>query len=91
MKQNMLTARRTVSLKLTTGFFLQVLDSAGELGWQLDRAGLSGDAVGVPVKGDSGSAFTSFDLGWQFGKAPGLRESPASAGTLQKKQRKCCN
>lgn len=78
-------------LKLTTRFLLQVLDSAGELGWQLERAGLSGDGIGVPMRGDSGSPFIAFDLGWQVGKAPGLREPPTSAGTLQAKQRKCCN
>lgn len=70
---------------------MQVLDSAGEFGWQLERAGLSGDGVGVPMSGDSGSPFSAFDPGWQVGKAPGLREPPTSAGTLQEKQRKCCN
>ena len=75
--------------KLTTRFLLQVLDSAGEFGWQLERAGLSGDGVGVPLRGDSGSPLSSFDPDWQVGKAPGLRE--ASAGTLREKQRKCCN
>lgn len=77
--------------KLTTRFLLQVLDSAGEFGWQLERAGLSGDGVGVPMRGDSGSPFSSFDPGWQVGKAPGLREPPTSAGTLQEKHRKCYN
>ena len=32
----------------------QVLDSAGELGWQLEREGLSGEGVGDPRQGDSG-------------------------------------
>lgn len=68
-----------------------MLDSAGEFGWQLERAGLSGDGAGVPIWGDSGSRFGAFDPGWQVGKAPGLREPPTSAGTLQEKQRKCCN
>lgn len=70
---------------------MQVLDSAGEFGWQLERAGLSGDGLGVPMRGDSGSPFISFDPGWQVRKAPGLREPPTSAGTLQEKQRKCRN
>lgn len=61
---------------------MQVLDSAGELGWQLERAGLSGDGVGVPILGDSGSPFRAFDPGWQVGKAPGSREPPASSGSL---------
>ncbi|KAG7243427.1 hypothetical protein INR49_011884 [Caranx melampygus] len=69
----------------------RVLDSAGEFGWQLEREGLSGDGVGGPATGDSGSPFSSFDLGWLDGKAPRLREPPPSAGTLQEKQRKCCN
>ena len=77
--------------ELTTRFLLQVLDSAGEFGWQLERAGLSGDGVGLAARGDSGSPFSSFDPGWQVGKAPGLREPPTSAGTLQEKERKCCN
>lgn len=76
---------------LTTRFLLQVLDSAGEFGWQLERVGLSGDGAGVPVCGDSGSPFSTFNSGWQVGEAPGLREPPTSAGTLQEKQRKCCN
>lgn len=59
-----------------------MLDSAGEFGWQLERAGLSGDGVCVPMRGNSGSVFSSFDPGWQSGKAPGLKERPASAGTL---------
>lgn len=68
---------------------MQVLDSAGEFGWQLERAGLSGD--GVPIWGDSGSPFGAFNSDWQVGKAPGLREPPTSTGTLQEEQRKCCN
>lgn len=75
--------------ELTARFLLQVLDSAGEFGWQLERAGLSGD--GVPIWGDSGSPFSTFDPGWQFGKAPGLRELPTSSGSLWEKQRKCCH
>lgn len=74
---------------LTTRFLLQVLDSAGELGWQLERAGLSGDGTGVAVCGDSGSPFSTFKPCWQVGEAPGLRAPPASAGPLQEKQRKC--
>lgn len=65
-----------------------MLDSAGEFGWQLERAGLCGDGVVVPI---IGSSFSSFDPSWQVRKAPGLRESPTSEGTLQEKQRKCCN
>lgn len=80
-----------ITFALTTRLLLQVLDSAGEFGWQLERAGLSGDGVGVAIWGDSGSPFGAFDLGGQIGKAPGLREPPTSAGTLQKKERKCCN
>lgn len=80
-----------IFFKLTTRFLMQVLDSAGEFGWQLERAGLSGDGLGVPMRGDSGSPFISFDPGWQVRKAPGLREPPTSAGTLQEKQRKCRN
>lgn len=70
---------------------MQVLDSAGELGWQLERAGLSGDGAGVAVCGDSGSPFSTFKPCWQVGEAPGLRALPTSAGPLQEKQRKCYN
>ena len=70
---------------------LHVLDSAGEFGWQLERAGLFGDEVRMPRRGDSGSSFTSFDPGWQIGKAPGLREPWTTTGNLQEKQRKWRN
>lgn len=81
-----------VALVSLTRFLLQVLDSAGEFGWQLERAGLSGDGVGLPIRGDSGSPFSSFDPGWLVGKAPGLREPPPSAGTLVAPAvgRNCC-
>lgn len=78
-------------LRHTTRFLLQVSDAAGELGWQLERVGLLGDKVGLAMRGDSGSPFSSVDLGWQLGKAPGLREPPVTTGTLQEKQRKRCN
>lgn len=64
----------------TTRFLLHVFDSDGELGWQLERAGLSGD--GLHICGDSGPSFSLFDPGWQVGKAPGLREPPTSSGSL---------
>lgn len=67
---------------------LQVLDSAGELGWQLERDGLSGEGVG---RGDSGSNFSSFDLGLWVRKVPGCREARMSPGTLQEKKRNSCN
>lgn len=47
----------------TTRFLLQVSDAAGELGWQLERVGLLGDKVGLAMRGDSGSPFSSVDLG----------------------------
>lgn len=62
----------------TTKFLLQVLDSAGELGWQLERAGLSGDGVGLAMCGDSGFSLASFGPDWQDGKAPGFRDPPPS-------------
>lgn len=68
-----------------------MLDSAGELGWQLERAGLSGDGAGVAVCGDTGSPFSTFKPCWQVGEAPGLRALLTSAGPLQEKQRKCYN
>lgn len=68
-----------------------MLDSAGELGWQLERAGLSGDGAGVAVCGDSGSPFSTLKPCWQVGEAPGLRALLTSAGPLQEKQRKCYN
>lgn len=73
------------SFQPTTRFLLQVLDCAGEFGWQLERAGLSGDAVGLPTRGTSGS-FSSLDPGRLVGKAPGVRKPLTSAGTLLEKQ-----
>lgn len=72
----------------TTRFLLQVLDSAGEFGWQLERSGLLGDEVGLL---GSGSSFSSPDLGRRAGKPPGLSELSRTMGNLQEKQRKCCN
>lgn len=57
---------------------LHVLDAAGELGWPLERVGLSGEE-GV----SAGGGFTSRGPGTPAsGKAPGLAERPASRGTL---------
>lgn len=69
--------------KPTSRFLLQVLDSAGEFGWQLEQAGLSGERD----KGESGSPFSSFDPDRLVGKAPGLREPPPSAATLLEKRK----
>lgn len=52
-----------VALASLTRFLLQVSDAAGELGWQLERVGLLGDKVGLAMRGDSGSPFSSVDLG----------------------------
>lgn len=67
--------------KPTTRFLLHVFDSDGEFGWQLERAGLSGDRL--HICGDSGPSFSLFDPGWQVGKAPGLRGPPTSSWSLQ--------
>lgn len=67
--------------KPTTRFLLHVFDSDGEFGWQLERAGLSGE--GLHICGDSGPSFSLFDPDWQGGKTPGLREPPTSSGSLQ--------
>lgn len=61
-------------------FLLQVLDSAGEFGWQLERSGLLGDEVRLL---GSGSSFSSADLDRQVGKTPGLRELSRTMGNLQ--------
>ncbi|MEQ2302300.1 hypothetical protein AMECASPLE_005379, partial [Ameca splendens] len=78
-------------LRPTSGFLLQVLDSAGEFGWQLERSGLFGDKVRAFGRGESGCSFTSSDPGWQGWKTPGLRKHSATTGNLQEKQRKFCN
>ena len=57
-----------------------MFDSAGELGWQLEREGLSGEGVGDPRQGDSGSSFSSCDLDWQVRKVPGFMEAMPSPG-----------
>lgn len=54
---------------------MQVLDSAGELGWQPQRAGLPGDGGG-----ESGSFFSSSEAGFRGG----ARGPAGSAGTLRK-------